>query len=77
MNIGAKTPEEIAISVLAEIIEEKFFRYKEQVIIEMNSETKELDPVCGMLVTPNKAKDSYLMAVFFIFAVVAVKISLL
>ena len=60
MNIGAKTPEEIAISVLAEIIEEKnSLDIKEQVIIEMNPETKELDPVCGMLVTPNKAQDSF------------------
>ena len=79
MNIGAKTPEEIAISVLAEIIEEKnSLDIKEQVIIEMNSETKELDPVCGMLVTPNKAQDSFEFdGSIFIFAVVVAKISLL
>ena len=60
LDIGAQTPEEIALSVLAEIIKEKYNNVSNKNFIkEVNNYKKEKDPICGMFVNPKTAKDSY------------------
>jgi len=61
LDLGAKSPEEIAISVLAEIIQVRASRAKAMTeskanitLPVINSDTK--DPVCGMTVNKSKAK---------------------
>jgi xanthine dehydrogenase accessory factor len=54
LNIGTSSPEEIAVSILAEIIQAKH-RFSEQVrepqiVEEMSSLQAATDPVCGMMV---------------------------
>ncbi len=60
MNINASTPEEIAVSILAELINDRNSKdLKEQVIVEVKEEQKEIDPICKMLVDPQNAADTY------------------
>ena len=60
MNINASTPEEIAVSILAELINDRNSKdLKEQVIVEVKEEQKEIDPICKMLVDPKNAADTY------------------
>ena len=60
LDIGAITPEEIAISVLAEIIKEKYKTVSKKKNIESSiKHIHEKDPICGMLVDPKTAADSY------------------
>jgi len=61
MNINASTPEEIAVSILAELINDRNSKdLKEQVIVEVKEEQKEIDPICKMLVDPQNASDTYM-----------------
>ncbi len=60
MDIKAKTPEEIAVSILAELINDRnSIDFKEQVIFEIKEDKKEIDPICKMLVDPKNAADTY------------------
>ena len=60
LDIGATTPEEIAISVLAEIIKEKYKTVsKEKDTDNSIKNIHEKDPICGMIVDPKTAADSY------------------
>ena len=55
LNINAKTPEEIAISILAEIINDRNSEDKnEQTILEIIDNKKEIDPISEMVVDPDK-----------------------
>tara|TARA_B100000131_G_scaffold319410_1_gene365239 strand:+ start:1470 stop:2417 length:948 start_codon:yes stop_codon:yes gene_type:complete len=58
VDINAKTPEEIAISILAELINDRNSEDDhEAVILEVND--SEIDPICKMNVDPKNAADSY------------------
>ena len=60
MDINASTPEEIAVSILAELINDRnSIDLKEQVIIEVKDDKKEIDPICKMIVDPDNAVDTY------------------
>ena len=60
LNINAKTPEEIAISILAELINERNSEDKnEQTILEIIDNKKEIDPICKMVVDPENAADKF------------------
>ena len=60
MDINAKTPEEISISILAELINDRnSVDLKEQVIVEAKEDKKEIDPICKMIVDPKNAVDTY------------------
>ena len=60
MDINANTPEEIAISILAELINDRnSVDLKEQVIVEAKENKKEIDPICKMIVDPKNAADTY------------------
>ena len=61
MDIGAITPQEIAVSIIAELVQKKRAAIqRDEIILEVkNSENgKEKDPICGMLVDPHTA-DSF------------------
>jgi xanthine dehydrogenase accessory factor len=60
MDINANTPEEIAVSILAELINDRnSVDLKEQVIVEAKEDKKEIDPICKMIVDPKNAADTY------------------
>ena len=60
ININASTPEEIAVSILAELINDRnSIDLKEQVIVEAKEDKKEIDPICKMIVDPQNAADTY------------------
>ncbi len=60
MDINASTPEEIAVSILAELIKDRnSVDLKEQVIVEAKEDKKEIDPICKMIVDPKNAADTY------------------
>lgn len=60
MDINASTPEEIAVSILAELINDRnSVDLKEQVIAEAKEDKKEIDPICKMIVDPKNAADTY------------------
>ena len=60
MDINATTPEEIAVSILAELINDRnSVDLKEQVIVESKEDKKEIDPICKMIVDPKNAADTY------------------
>lgn len=63
LDIGAQAPEEIAVSILAEIVERR--RAAKEVVVEnavaetgVEAPTQALDPVCGMTVEIATAKHS-------------------
>ena len=60
MDINASTPEEIAVSILAELINNRnSVDLKEQVIVEVKEDKKEIDPICKMIVDTKNAADTY------------------
>ena len=60
MDINASTPEEIAVSILAELINDRNSAdLKEQVIVEAKEDKKEIDPICKMIVDPKNAAYTY------------------
>tara|TARA_Y100000991_G_C21941906_1_gene335658 strand:- start:87 stop:1040 length:954 start_codon:yes stop_codon:yes gene_type:complete len=60
MDINASTPEEIAVSILAELINDRnSVDLKEQVIVEAKEDKKEIDPICKMIVDPKNAAYTY------------------
>jgi len=58
LDIGAVTPEEIAVSILAELVQKRrSISRKDEIILETGHQEfgKEKDPICGMLVDPATA----------------------
>jgi len=53
LDLGARTPEEIALSVMAQIVQERRKGPSSQVI---QSVVEETDPICGMTVNPATAR---------------------
>lgn len=56
LKIGAKTPEEIALSVFAEMVERKNAAAKARPAAEPVAVATAIDPICGMTVTVATAK---------------------
>ena len=51
-------PEEIAVSILAELIKDRnAIDLEEQVIVDVKNKQKEIDPICKMLVDPENAAE--------------------
>lgn len=58
IDIGAKTPEEVALSIMAEIVRVRHEKDDERRHVPMSSsqDREERDPVCGMTVAPATAR---------------------
>lgn len=56
LNIGAVTPQEIATSIIAEIVKESRPKLEEELVIDFMQikQGQEKDPICGMGVNPSK-----------------------
>ena len=54
LDIGARTPEEIALSVMAQIVEQR--RKKASPPVEIAVQEEATDPICGMTVTISRAR---------------------
>jgi xanthine dehydrogenase accessory factor len=61
LDIGAVTPQEIAVSIIAELVQQKMAKaHEDKIILEVSEPNngKAKDPICGMLVDPLTADHS-------------------
>ena len=61
LDIGAVTPQEIAVSIIAELVQQKMAKaHEDKIILEVSEPNngKPKDPICGMLVDPLTADHS-------------------
>ena len=61
LDIGAVTPQEIAVSIIAELVQQKMAKaHEDKIILEVSEPNngKGKDPICGMLVDPLTADHS-------------------
>ena len=61
LDIGAVTPQEIAVSIIAELVQQKMAKaHEDKIILEVSEPNngKQKDPICGMLVDPLTADHS-------------------
>jgi len=56
LNLNARTPEEIALSIIAEIVQILRSDEKPRLDTKFESVDKSIDPVCGMVVNPQSTK---------------------